>query len=154
MRIALSADHRGYTGIKQLQEKLQREGHEAVIMGDVSGPPADYPDRAFQVGKAVAEGKADLGVLLCGTGIGMSIAANKVPGVRAAVVHDEMTAHLARSHNNANVVCMSADLLGQRLIEKIVDSFLGSNFEGGRHSRRIHTIEAIEKGKDPAGVVE
>jgi ribose 5-phosphate isomerase B len=154
MRIALSADHRGYAGIKQLQEKLQREGHEAKVLGDISGPPSDYPDRAYEVGKAVADGKADLGILLCGTGIGMSIAANKVPGVRAAVVHDEMTAHLARSHNSANVLCMSADLLGQRLIEKIAEVWLSASFEGGRHVRRIHKIEAIEKGKDPHAVAE
>jgi ribose 5-phosphate isomerase B len=152
MHIALSADHRGYSGIKQLQEKLTREGHQATILGDVNGASADYPDRAYMVGKAVAEGKADVGILLCGTGIGMSIAANKVPGVRAAVVHDELTAQLSRSHNAANVLCLSADLLGQRLIEKIADVWLAASFEGGRHTRRIHKIEAVEQGKDPRTV--
>jgi ribose 5-phosphate isomerase B len=154
MRIALAADHRGYSGIKQLQEKLAREGHDVQVLGDISGPPADYPERAYLVGQAVAGGKADLGILLCGTGIGMSIAANKVPGVRAAVVHDELTAQLSRSHNAANVACMSADLLGQRIIEKIADAFIKTEFEGGRHTRRIHKIEAIEKGKDPFAVAE
>ncbi len=144
MRIALSADHRGYTGIKQLQEKLSREGHEVQVLGDISGPPADYPERAYLVGKAVASGQADVGILLCGTGIGMSIAANKIAGVRAAVAHDELTAQLSRSHNAANVLCMSADLLGQRLIEKITEIWLKTEFEGGRHMRRIHKIEAIE----------
>lgn len=154
MKIALSADHRGYTGIRLLAEKLTREGHQAVVMGDCTGTPCDYPERAWQVGKAVSEGKADVGILLCGTGIGMSIAANKVKGVRAAVVHDEMTAQLSRSHNNANVLCMSADLLGQRLIEQIAHVWLTSTFEGGRHARRVKKIAAMEEGKDPATVVE
>ena len=154
MRIALSADHRGYTGIKMLQEKLAREGHEASVLGDVAGTPSDYPDRAYLVGKAVADKKADVGILICGTGIGMSIAANKIPGVRAAVVHDELTAALSRSHNAANVLCLSADLLGQRLIEKIADIFISTEFEGGRHSRRIHKVEAMEAGKDPRAVAE
>lgn len=154
MRIALSADHRGYTGIKQLGDKLTREGHQVQLLGDCSGAPADYPDRAYLVGKSVAEGRSDVGILLCGTGIGMSIAANKVAGVRAAVVHDELTAQLSRSHNAANVLCMSADLLGQRLIEKIVEIWTKTEFEGGRHTRRIHKIEAIEQGRDPQQVAE
>lgn len=147
MRIALSADHRGYTGTKLLAEKLTHEGHSVMVLGDISGPPADYPDRAYMVGKAVAEGKADIGILLCGTGIGMSIAANKIPGVRAAVVHDELTAQLARSHNNANVICMSADLLGQRLIEKIAEIAVHTQFEGGRHEKRIAKISQLEQGE-------
>jgi ribose 5-phosphate isomerase B len=92
-----------------------------------------------------------LGILLCGTGIGMSIAANKIAGVRAAVVHDELTAQLARSHNNANVICMSADLLGQRLIEKITEIAVNTNFEGGRHERRIAKIAQLERGEVLAG---
>ena len=154
MKIALSADHRGYTGIKQLCDLLKRQGHEVELLGDCSGAPADYPERAYLVGRTVAAGKADLGVLLCGTGIGMSIAANKVKGVRAAVVHDELTAQLSRSHNDANVLCLSADLLGQRLIEKITEAWIGTPFEGGRHMRRVHKIQAIEEGKDPASVAE
>ncbi len=154
MRIALSADHRGYTGIKLLNENLQRAGHEVMLLGDCSGAPADYPDRAWLVGQAIAKGQADLGVLICGTGIGMSIAANKIKGVRAAVVHDELTAQLSRSHNNANVLCLSADLLGQRLIEKITDIWVATEFEGGRHARRIRKIAAMENGVDPATVQE
>lgn len=154
MRIALSADHRGIASIRQLAEKLSREGHQAEVLGDCSGNPTDYPERAWLVGKAVSEGRADVGVLVCGTGIGMSIAANKIPGVRAAVVHDEMTAHLSRSHNDANVLCMSADLLGQRLIEKITEVWINATFEGGRHARRIRKIIAMEHGKDPATVVD
>jgi ribose 5-phosphate isomerase B len=154
MKIALSADHRGASGIRQIYDKLKREGQEPELLGDCSGAPCDYPERAWVVGQAVASGRADLGILICGTGIGMSIAANKVKGVRAAVVHDELTAQLSRSHNNANVLCLSADLLGQHLIEKIVSVWLATAFEGGRHARRIRKISAMENGQDPATVQE
>jgi len=154
MRIAMSADHRGTTAIKQLAEKLSRDGHEVDVMGTCSGVACDYPEQAHPVALAVAGKKAEVGVLICGTGIGMAIAANKVRGVRAAVVHDELTAEISRSHNDANILCMSADLLGQRLIEKIVDVWLGTSFAGGRHARRVHKIEAIERGEDPGGVRE
>lgn len=152
MNIAIGGDHRGTAAIKTLAEKLRREGHEVMILGDCSGASVDYPEPAFAVGKAVADGKARFGILICGTGIGVSIAANKVRGVRAAVVHDELTAQLSRSHNDANVLCMSGDLLGQRLIEKIAEVWLATEFEGGRHTRRVRKIEAIEEGKEPAGV--
>lgn len=154
MKIALGADHRGAASIKLLAEKLRREGHEVSVMDDCSAQVCDYPEKAYTVGKAVAEGRADRGVLICGTGVGMSIAANKVHGVRAAVVHDELTAQLSRSHNDANVLCMSGDLLGQRLIEKITDVWLLTPFEGGRHARRIHKVQAIESGKDPKTITE
>lgn len=154
MKIALAADHRGTAAIKQLQDKLTREGHEALVVGDCSGQPCDYPELAYQVARAVAEGRVESGILICGTGIGMSIAANKIPGVRAAVAHDEIAAQLSRSHNNANILCMSADLLGQRLIEKITETFVKTPFEGGRHARRLRKITAIEQGIDPATVRE
>ncbi len=154
MRISLGADHRGANAIKLLGEKLRREGHEVRVAGDCEGDACDYPERAYAVGKDVAEGRADAGVLVCGTGVGMSIAANKVPGVRAAVVHDELTAQLSRSHNDANVLCLSGDLLGQRLIEKIAEVWLATKFEGGRHARRVRKVQAIEKGQDPASVKE
>jgi ribose 5-phosphate isomerase B len=154
MRIAVSADHRGATAGKQVVEKLRRDGHQVEMVGDCSGGVVDYPEPAFKVANAVASGKADMGLLICGTGVGMSIAANKVKGVRAAVVHDEFTAQISRSHNNANVLCLSADLLGQKLIEKIVEVWLTTPFEGGRHARRVAKIKAIEDGRDPAGVVE
>ncbi|MDX2130717.1 MAG: ribose 5-phosphate isomerase B [Planctomycetota bacterium] len=154
MKIVLGADHRGHSSVRQLQEKLAREGHQVDLVGDCSGTPCDYPERAWQIGRAVADGRADVGILVCGTGIGMAIAANKIKGVRAAVVHDEITAQLSRSHNNANVLCLSADLLGQRLIEKIADVWLATSFEGGRHARRIRKILAMEEGKDPATISE
>jgi ribose 5-phosphate isomerase B len=152
MKIALSADHRGAAAVRLLYDKLVREGHEVRILGDCSGTPCDYPERAWEVGRAVAEGRAERGILLCGTGIGMSIAANKIKGVRAAVVHDELTAQLSRSHNDANVLCMSADLLGQRLIEQITSVWLATPFEGGRHARRLRKIQAMEEGREPSDV--
>jgi ribose 5-phosphate isomerase B len=150
MRIAISADHRGASASKLLTDKLRREGHHVEIVCGCGDAMIDYPEPAFQVATAVASGTADLGLLVCGTGIGMSIAANKVKGVRAAVVHDEITAEISRSHNDANVLCLSADLLGHRLIEQIVEAWIKTPFEGGRHARRLNKIKLIEEGKDPS----
>lgn len=152
MRIAMSGDHRGAQATKLLAERLRRDGHVVEVLGEPGEAMVDYPEPAFQVAKAVADQRADLGLLICGTGIGMSIAANKVKGVRAAVVHDELTAQISRSHNDANVLCLSADLLGQRLIESIVGAWIKTPFEGGRHARRLSKITAIEEGKDPSRV--
>lgn len=149
MNIALGADHRGSDAINRLAERLRTDGHAVTLHGSTGGETCDYPIAAFEVGQEVSEGRADRGVLVCGTGIGMSIAANKVDGVRAAVVNNELTAQLARSHNDANVVCVSADLLGLRLIEQIVETFLGTEHEGGRHARRVDRIAAIERGETP-----
>ncbi|MCB9846030.1 MAG: ribose 5-phosphate isomerase B [Phycisphaeraceae bacterium] len=154
MKIAIGGDHRGASAVKRVSAQLEREGHEVVVVGTCDETPCDYPERAYEVANEVASGRADRGILICGTGIGMSIAANKVKGIRAAVVHDEMTAELSRSHNNANVLCLSGDLLGERLIETIVAAWLRAEFEGGRHARRIRKIEAIEEGRDPASVSE
>lgn len=154
MKIAIGADHRGAQAAQQLAEKLRSEGHEVAVVGGGDHAPCDYPERAYEVGNRVASGTVEAGVLICGTGIGMSIAANKIRGVRAAVVHDELTAELSRTHNNANVVCLSADLLGQRIMEKIVESFITSSFQGGRHERRLRKIALIEQGENPATLVE
>jgi ribose 5-phosphate isomerase B len=154
MKIAIGADHRGHASARSVADRLTAQGHEVMVLGPLDGKSCDYPERAYLVGRAVASKQADVGVLICGTGIGMAIAANKVRGVRAAVVHDEMTAQLSRSHNDANVLCLSADLLGQRLIDTIVDTWVGTEFEAGRHARRIHKVEAIEQGKDPATIVD
>lgn len=154
MRIAMSADHRGASASRMLADKLRRDGHQVDMVCECGEAMIDYPEPAFRVAKAVATGEADLGLLICGTGIGMSIAANKVKGVRAAVVHDEVTAQISRSHNDANVLCLSADLLGQRLIEQIVEVWLRTPFAGGRHARRLGKIRAIEEGRDPSAVSE
>lgn len=149
MKIGLGADHRGASSATQVAERLTALGHEVVPMSILSGEPCDYPIPAYAVGKAVAAGKVERGVLICGTGIGMCIAANKVKGARAAVVHDELSAEVSRTHNDANIVCLSADLLGQRLIEKIVEVFLATPFQGGRHARRLAEITDIEDGREP-----
>lgn len=149
MNIAIGSDHRGSESAASLAQMLERDGHTVTLLAAADGP-CDYPEPAFRIANAVARGDAPIGILLCGTGIGMSIAANKIKGVRAAVVHDELTAQLSKGHNNANVLCLSADLLGQKLIEKITRVFLETEFEGGRHARRIRKIEAIERGEDPA----
>jgi ribose 5-phosphate isomerase B len=150
MRVAIGADHRGTQASRQLADRLRSAGHEIVLMGSMTGEACDYPESAWLVGCALQKGEVDRGVLVCGTGLGMTIAANKMAGVRAALVHDELTAEMSRSHNDANAICLSADLLGQRLIEKIVDIFLATPFEGGRHERRVKKISAIEQGVDPA----
>lgn len=149
MRIALGTDHRGVEIARGLLPFLQSKGHEVKVLGECSGTSCDYPDNAWLVGGAVSRGESDRGILVCGSGIGMSMAANKVPGVRAALVQDELTAELSRSHNDANVLCLSGDLLGQTLVKRIVDVWLSTNFEGGRHSRRVDKIRAIESGTDP-----
>jgi ribose 5-phosphate isomerase B len=152
MKIALGADHRGTQSVKMVADRLRSAGHEVVVMGTVTGEPCDYPESAFLVGNAVSKGQAERGILICGTGLGMALAANKVKGVRAVTAHDELTAEMGRGHNNANILCLSADLLGQKLIEKIVDIFLATAFEGGRHERRLKKVAAIEQGVDPATV--
>lgn len=154
MRIVMSADHRGAASAHQLAERLRREGHTTELVGDCSGAVCDYPEPAYAVARLVASGAWDRGILICGTGIGVCIAANKIKGIRAAVVHDELTAQISRTHNDSNVLCLSADLLGQRLIEKIVEVWLTTEFAGGRHARRLLKITAIEEGKDPASVPE
>ncbi|MEQ8316609.1 MAG: ribose 5-phosphate isomerase B [Phycisphaerales bacterium] len=156
MKIAIGADHRGHEAARSLARALENMGHEVIVHngGDAPENPqsCDYPERAHQVGGLVASGGADKGVLLCGSGIGMCIAANKVAGVRAALVHDEFTATMAKSHNDANVLCLSADMLGQRLIERMVEAWMTAEFEGGRHARRVAKIHAIERGENPSTV--
>jgi len=151
VNLMIGADHRGADAAQALSRRLTDAGHAVVVCAPGPSEACDYPEPAWDVARAVASGKADRGILLCGTGIGTSIAANKIQGVRAAVVHDEITAELSRSHNDANVLCMSADLLGLRLIEKITDLWLRTAFDGGRHDRRISKISRIENGLDPRG---
>lgn len=152
MRIALGGDHRGKEMLARLAERLTAQGHEVKSLGPPGDGPVDYPDAAFAVASAVARGEFDLGVLIDGTGLGSSISANKVKGIRAALVHDEITAEMGRSHNNANVVCLSADLLGMQLVFKIIDTCLRTPFGAGRHQRRLDKIAAIENGVDPATI--
>ena len=151
MRIALAADHRGHAVKEKVAILLSEQGHDVLDMGTNSAKSCDYPNLAYPAARAVADGKARFAVLVCGSGIGMSICANKVTGVRAALCHDELTAQMSRRHNNANVLCLASDVLGEELIRRIVSSWLSTDFEpGGRHERRVRKIAWIEQGKDPA----
>jgi RpiB/LacA/LacB family sugar-phosphate isomerase len=143
MRIAVGADHAGYALKDLLAAHLREQGHEIVDLGTSSGARVDYPDYGAAVGRAVAAGDAELGVCVCGSGIGIAIAANKVPGVRAATVHDVTSAHLAREHNDANVVCIGERLTGPAVALEIVDAFVKAGFEGGRHAARVAKIDAL-----------
>lgn len=145
MRIALGADHRGFNAKERVKTALKEQGHEVIDFGTDSTRPCDYPDPAYPASLSVVDGKADLGILFCGSGIGMSIAANKVNGVRAALCHDELTTEMARRHNNANVLCLPADLIGDALIRRIVEVWLSTAFEGGRHERRLEKVAEVER---------
>jgi ribose 5-phosphate isomerase B len=145
MRIAVGADHAGY-GLKQLlSDHLRTLGHAVTDLGTGSETPVDYPEFGAAVGRAVVGGLAELGVCVCGTGIGIAIAANKVPGVRAAVVHDVTTARLARAHNHANVVCLGGRILGEEVAKDALETFLSTAPEGGRHDRRVAEIAGLEE---------
>jgi len=156
MKVAIAADHRGKDVHKLLVDAIAQDGHEVVDMPtcQTKDKACDYPDIAYPISIAVAEKQIDRGVLICGTGIGMCIAANKVKGVRAALVHDEIGASISRRHNDANILCLSADMLGQRIINRIVKTWLETDFEGGRHARRVSKIHAIEQGTDPMTVAD
>jgi len=144
MKIAIGSDHRGYEAKKRLGNYLRGLGHEVIDVGTEDGGSVDYPDFAFQVATRVSGGEVDRGILICGSGIGMCIAANKVKGVRAAPCHDSITAEMSRRHNNANVLCLSADLLGEELIDRMARIWLETDFEGGRHARRVEKITRFE----------
>jgi ribose 5-phosphate isomerase B len=144
MKIAIGSDHRGYETKRRLVHFLQQLGHEVLDMGTDGSDAVDYPDFAFQVAQAVSEGRVERGILICGTSIGMCIAANKVKSVRAAPCHDSITAEMSRRHNDANVLCLSADLLGEELIGRMVRLWLETEFEGGRHARRVEKITRFE----------
>ena len=144
MRIAVGSDHRGVELRAKLVGFLQELGQEVVDVGTHDLADADYPDVAGLVGRKVAANEVDRGILICGTGVGMCIAANKIPGVRAAPCHDDITAEITRRHNDLNVLCLSADLLGEKLADRLVDIWLKTPFEGGRHARRNQKIVDLE----------
>ncbi len=149
MKIALGSDHRGYESKEQIKKIVEQLGHTVVDVGTDSTDPVDYPDLAYAAAKQVAVRQTDRAILVCGTGIGMSIAANKVPGVRAALCHDELSAQVSRDHNDANVLCLSADQVGRVVMRKMLEVWLSTDFSGGRHRRRVRKIAAIEEGRDP-----
>jgi ribose 5-phosphate isomerase B len=145
MRIAVGADHAGYRMKQVLARHLDSLGHEVTDLGTDSEEPVDYPEFGAAVGRAVVGGVAELGLCLCGTGIGIGMAANKVPGVRAAVVHDITTARLARVHNHANVLCMGGGILGEQVAKDSLEAFLAAHPAGGRHDRRVAELAGLER---------
>ncbi len=146
MRIAIGNDHVAVELKNHIKAYIEAKGHTVVNFGTDSTDRADYPVYGLKVAKAVASGECDLGVLICGTGIGISLAANKVKGIRAAVCSEPYSARLTRQHNNANIIAFGARVVGQSVAEMIVDEFLSAEFEGGRHQRRIDMISSIENG--------
>lgn len=164
MRIALGADHAGFEYKNRIADALRAQGHSVLDFGTNDETPVDYPQYGYAVGEAVASGQADRGIVICGSSLGISIAANKVPGVRCAVVTEPLSAELARRHNDANVLALSERLTGWEMIERLVDVFLHAPFDGdvpsgARHKRRVdqlfefsdeqreRTLKAIEAGK-------
>jgi ribose 5-phosphate isomerase B len=154
MRIVVGNDHRGFEAKRQIKAILTQLGHECVDVGSNDSNPVDYPDPAYLAATAVSRKEADRAILVCGTGIGMSITANKIKGIRAALCHDELSAQISRHHNDANVLCISGDLIGEVLLRKIVEVWLDTEFDGGRHLRRINKIKAIEEGREPKEITK
>jgi ribose 5-phosphate isomerase B len=144
MNIAVAFDHRGVHNREHLLAQLRHAGHEVLDFGTDATKPCDYPDYAIPASLAVVQGRAQRAILIDGSGIGMAIVANKIPGIRAATCHDELTAEISRRYNDANVLCLAADLLGEELIRRIVKAWLLADFEQGRHTRRIEKITALE----------
>lgn len=144
MRIAVGSDHRGVRLRARLVELLKRLEQEVVDVGIDDQPQVDYPDVAEKVGRMVSRHEADRGILICGTGLGMCIAANKLHGVRAAPCYDEMTAEFSRRHNDLNVLCLSGDITGETQMERVVEVWLKTEFEAGRHARRLEKIANLE----------
>ena len=150
MRISIGSDHRGVDVKSKLIDALVAIGHEVDDQGTHGDQSVDYPDFASAVCEHVASGKADRGILICGTGIGMAIAANKYRGIRAANCYDEVMADICRRHNNVNVLCLPGDLIGERPVNDLVKVWLDTEFEAGRHQRRLDKIEQIENRQRPA----
>lgn len=144
MEIALGSDHAGFKLKEAVKGILDELGHTYVDLGCESTESVDYPDFAFAVADAVAQGRFLQGILICGSGIGMCMAANKVPGIRAALCHDTFSARGARAHNDANVLCMGERVIGSGLAREIVIAYLTTDFEGGRHARRLEKIHHRE----------
>ncbi len=146
MNIAIACDHRGFEAKKKLIPMLKKLGHDVQDFGCESVAAVDYPDYAIPAAQAVANGTHEMGILLDGSGIGMSVAANKVRDIRAGLVHDEITAHRAREHNHCNVLCLGTDLLSEDQIRRIVEIFLSTPWGEGRHTRRVEKLREFERG--------
>ena len=147
MIIAIAADHRGHALKSRVSVLLSELGHEVVDMGTNSTRSCDYPDMAYPAAKAVADKRVERAILIDGNGLGMSMGANKVPGVRAALCHDELTAEMSRRHNDANVLCLGARVVDERMVEDLVRLFVHTPFEGGRHLRRVKKINDVDRAR-------
>lgn len=145
MKIAIGNDHAAVDLKNHIVKYLQDKGYEMVNFGTDTNDSCDYPVYGEKVARAVASGECELGILICGTGIGISLAANKVKGIRAAVCSESYSARLTRQHNNANIIAFGARVVGEAVAEEIVDEFLNAKYEGGRHQRRVDMISEIEK---------
>jgi len=143
VKIAIGSDHAGFALKQMLADHLREQGHDVVDVGTHSTESVDYPEFGAAVGRTVVSGEADRGVAVCGSGIGICIAANKVPGVRAATVHDVTSATFTRLHNDANVMCVGERFTGPQVALDAVDAFLATEFEGGRHARRVAAIDEL-----------
>jgi len=147
MKLAVACDHRGYEAKRRLLPLLKKLGHELEDFGCDGTSAVDYPDHAAPAARAVADGNCDAAILMDGSGIGMSVAANKVRGVRAALAHDEVTARRAREHNHCNVLCLGTDLLSEDQIRQIVEIFLSTPYGDGRHTRRVNKLKLLEEAE-------
>jgi ribose 5-phosphate isomerase B len=147
MRVAVAFDHRGVKLRESVLEEVEALGHETVDLGtDTAEPKIDYPDKAREVGEAIQLGGAERGVLVCGSGVGASIAASKLAGIRAAICHDTYSAHQGVEHDDMNVLCIGSEVVGAELAAELVRTFLGAKFDGGeRYVRRLEKIEEMEK---------
>ncbi len=152
MRIAVACDHRGYEAKELIKNYLQRNGHEVQDFGTHESKSCDYPDYAIPASEAVRDGKVDRAILVCGSGLGMCMTANKIKGIRAALCYDELMAQMSRSHNNANVLCLPAMLVNDPLIARIVETWLKTEFEQeeGRHHRRVRKMMEAENMREQA----
>ena len=144
MRIAVGCDHRGLNLKRAIIELLSETGHSYEDFGCYDTTAVDYPDIGARVARAVAEGRFDHGILVCSTGIGMSMVANKVPGVRAALCHDSFSARRSREHNDANVLCLGEWVVGQGVAREVVTAYLDAQFQGGRHAQRLQKVREVE----------
>ena len=145
MRIALGSDHAGFHLKDLIARHVADAGHDVLDLGTDSTDRVDYPDFGAAVGRAVAEGRADVGLCVCGSGIGIAMAAGKIPGIRAATVHDVTSARMARAHNDANVMCVGERFTGPQVALDAVDAFLDTDFDGGRHTARVAKIDALDQ---------
>ncbi len=151
MKVVVGSDHGGFQLKSAVIPRIEKLGFEVIDAGTNSADPVDYPDIAAGLARRVGEGEFARGILICGTGIGMAIAANKVPGVRAACVSDTFSAKMARAHNDANVLCFGERVVGEGLAGELVAAFLGTEFEGGRHERRVDKLRQLDSQRTGSG---